>query len=211
MSSYAHYVGSEAPRWHMTWLLIVVAGVAPEYALSFFPPPPQEACLGFLKERLEAWLGSFASWVCDPVGCVGSPAVIPIRARWPASILLVYRCEPLVRLGFVKKRKRRKKEEEKKEYLARASSSPTRCCRPLVAPACDCFFSRARKRSVSLRGEKDRGDNHLGPESGDGLYWVGAAVIGLQRWEAEVEGNWLVLDLLDEGGSYQGAFPELFL
>ncbi|RRT41304.1 hypothetical protein B296_00057919 [Ensete ventricosum] len=85
----------------MTWLLIVVTGVAPEYALSFFPPPPQEACLGFLKERLEAWLGSFASWVCDPVGCVGSPAVIPIRARWPASILLVYRCEPLVRLGFV--------------------------------------------------------------------------------------------------------------
>ncbi|RZS29389.1 hypothetical protein BHM03_00063110 [Ensete ventricosum] len=75
--------------------------VAPEYALSFFPPPPQEACLGFLKERLKAWLGSFASWVCDPVGCVGSPAVIPIRARWPASILLVYRCEPLVRLGFV--------------------------------------------------------------------------------------------------------------
>ncbi|RWW01186.1 hypothetical protein GW17_00035793, partial [Ensete ventricosum] len=66
-----------------------------------------------------------------------------------------------------KKRKRRKKTEEKKEYVARVPSSPARCRRPRVAHAPSppavararrCFFSRARRQSVSLRGEKDRGD-----------------------------------------------------
>ncbi|RWV81033.1 hypothetical protein GW17_00057587, partial [Ensete ventricosum] len=51
-----------------------------------------------------------------------------------------------------KKRKRRKKEEEKKEYLARAPSLPTGRPRPRS------LFSRARRRSVSPCGEKDRGD-----------------------------------------------------
>ncbi|RWW61192.1 hypothetical protein BHE74_00031764, partial [Ensete ventricosum] len=72
-----------------------------------------------------------------------------------------------------KKRKRKKKKEEKKEYLARAPSSPTCRRRPQVACAPSLpagrlcavtargrgrFFSCSRRRSVSLRGEKDRGD-----------------------------------------------------
>ncbi|RWW54978.1 hypothetical protein BHE74_00038411, partial [Ensete ventricosum] len=57
-----------------------------------------------------------------------------------------------------KKRKRKKKEEGKKEYLALTPSSPT--CRRRLRVACgrDCFFSSARRRSVSPRGEKDLGD-----------------------------------------------------
>ncbi|RRT46672.1 hypothetical protein B296_00014908, partial [Ensete ventricosum] len=51
-----------------------------------------------------------------------------------------------------KKRQRRKKEEEKKEYLARAPSLPTGRPRPRS------LFSRARRRSVSPCGEKDRGN-----------------------------------------------------
>ncbi|RZR73395.1 hypothetical protein BHM03_00023669 [Ensete ventricosum] len=50
---------------------------------------------------------------------------------------------------------RRKKEEEKKEHLART---------PLllrVARARSRFFSHARRRGVSPRGEKDRGDLNL--------------------------------------------------
>ncbi|RWV78851.1 hypothetical protein GW17_00060107, partial [Ensete ventricosum] len=54
-----------------------------------------------------------------------------------------------------KKRKRTKKKEGKKEYLARAPSSPA--CRRRPQVACR-FFSRVRRRSVSLRGETDRGD-----------------------------------------------------
>ncbi|RWW73244.1 hypothetical protein BHE74_00018895 [Ensete ventricosum] len=52
-----------------------------------------------------------------------------------------------------KKRKRRKKEEEKKEHLARARGR---------------FFSHARRRGVSPRGEKDRGD--ISPED---IRWEG--------------------------------------
>ncbi|RWW16853.1 hypothetical protein GW17_00019243 [Ensete ventricosum] len=57
-----------------------------------------------------------------------------------------------------KKRKRKKKEEGKKEYLARAPSSPACRRRSWVAHGRSRFFSRARRRSVSPRGEKDRGD-----------------------------------------------------
>ncbi|RZS20672.1 hypothetical protein BHM03_00053212, partial [Ensete ventricosum] len=49
-----------------------------------------------------------------------------------------------------KKRKRRKKEAE--------NTSPARRRRLRVAHARGRFFSRARRRSVSPRGEKDRGD-----------------------------------------------------
>ncbi|RZS29006.1 hypothetical protein BHM03_00062677, partial [Ensete ventricosum] len=63
--------------------------------------------------------------------------------------------------GRLRKKKGRrkgkeKKEEEKKEYLARVSSSPACRRRPRVARGR--FFSRARRQSVSPRGEKDRGD-----------------------------------------------------
>ncbi|RWW40354.1 hypothetical protein BHE74_00054236, partial [Ensete ventricosum] len=57
-----------------------------------------------------------------------------------------------------KKRKRIKKEEGKKEYLARAPSTLACRCRPRFARGRGHFFSRARRRSVSPRGEKDRGD-----------------------------------------------------
>ncbi|RWW55327.1 hypothetical protein BHE74_00038048, partial [Ensete ventricosum] len=57
------------------------------------------------------------------------------------------------------KEKRKKKKEGKKEYLARAPSSPACHCRPrVVARGRSRFFSRARRRSISPRGEKDRGD-----------------------------------------------------
>ncbi|RWW02304.1 hypothetical protein GW17_00034616, partial [Ensete ventricosum] len=60
-----------------------------------------------------------------------------------------------------KKRKRKKKEEGKKEYLARAPSSPACRHRPRIAHGRgrDRFFSRVRRRrSVSQRGDIDRGD-----------------------------------------------------
>ncbi|RRT43335.1 hypothetical protein B296_00056513, partial [Ensete ventricosum] len=61
-----------------------------------------------------------------------------------------------------KKERRRGKEEKKKRRIPRprvitTCGSPTHRHRPRVARACGCFFSRAR-RSVSPRGEKDRGD-----------------------------------------------------
>ncbi|RRT43148.1 hypothetical protein B296_00029136 [Ensete ventricosum] len=55
----------------------IAPGVAPEYVISLFPP--QEACLGFLMEALEAWLGSFVGWVCDPTRFVGSHTIVPVR------------------------------------------------------------------------------------------------------------------------------------
>ncbi|RZS00356.1 hypothetical protein BHM03_00030051 [Ensete ventricosum] len=58
--------------------------------------------------------------------------------------------------------KEEKKEEDKKEYLAHVLSSPAGRPRAVVArgslaPAA-AFFSRARRRSVSLHGEKNRDD-----------------------------------------------------
>ncbi|RWW30044.1 hypothetical protein GW17_00005392, partial [Ensete ventricosum] len=62
-----------------------------------------------------------------------------------------------------KKRKRKKKKEGKKEYLARLSSPPASRLRAVVA--CSRSFSRARRRSVSPRGETDRGDVQLFADS----------------------------------------------
>ncbi|RWW44417.1 hypothetical protein BHE74_00049815, partial [Ensete ventricosum] len=55
------------------------------------------------------------------------------------------------RLRKKKGRRRRGKEEKKKRRIPRRVLSP-------LADARGRFFSRARRRSVSLRGEKDRGD-----------------------------------------------------
>ncbi|RWW24852.1 hypothetical protein GW17_00010834 [Ensete ventricosum] len=57
--------------------------------------------------------------------------------------------------GRLRKKKGRRGKEEKKKRR-RKNTSPARRCRPRVARGR--FFSRARRRSVSPRGEKDRGD-----------------------------------------------------
>ncbi|RZS21866.1 hypothetical protein BHM03_00054595, partial [Ensete ventricosum] len=61
-----------------------------------------------------------------------------------------------------KKRKRKKKKEEKKEYLARLPLPPAGRLRAIAARGRGRFFSRARRQSVSPRGEKDRGDSRTG-------------------------------------------------
>ncbi|RWW88517.1 hypothetical protein BHE74_00002599 [Ensete ventricosum] len=62
------------------------------------------------------------------------------------------------RLRKKKGRRGNEKKEGKKEYLARTPSSPACRRRSWVAHGRGRIFSHARRRSVSPRGEKDRGD-----------------------------------------------------
>ncbi|RWV95095.1 hypothetical protein GW17_00042310, partial [Ensete ventricosum] len=55
--------------------------------------------------------------------------------------------------------KRKKKKRRREKYLlTRTPLPPTDCPHAVVALARRRFFSRARTRNVSLRGEKDQGD-----------------------------------------------------
>ncbi|RWW82304.1 hypothetical protein BHE74_00009241 [Ensete ventricosum] len=91
------------------------------------------------------------------------PSAIDFGRRWPIKEEIERRRSIKEEKGK-KKRKRKRKEEGKKEYLARAPSSPPYRHRPRVTRGRSHFFSCVRRRSISPRREKDRGDVvHTGP------------------------------------------------